>query len=228
MQADPIEEWQRLTEHYRELGDEELEELAYDFADLTETAQQVLRGEMRMRGLGDPQSPRESQKTPDRPMAPRFASSVDPDQRYDRANGDGGNGQDGLRKEYTWKTLLCECDEREEAWQIREMLKRAGIESWIEAPGLYSTDLSGPRVLVAADQLDLAIEIAAKTIPQDIVDQSYEEVPEYQPPECPQCGAEDPVLESAEPTNSWLCEACGKQWTEPAGDAIGEAEKAGP
>ena len=53
MQADPIAEWQRLTEHYREMSDEELGELACDFDDLTETAQQVLRSEMRSRGLGD-------------------------------------------------------------------------------------------------------------------------------------------------------------------------------
>ena len=54
MQANPFEEWQRLTEHYREKSEEELRELAADFADLTETAQQVLRNEMRKRGLDDP------------------------------------------------------------------------------------------------------------------------------------------------------------------------------
>jgi hypothetical protein len=56
MQSNPIDEWQRLTAHYRELGDDELRELAADFNDLTETAQQVLRTEMRSRGLGDPET----------------------------------------------------------------------------------------------------------------------------------------------------------------------------
>ena len=56
MQADPIQEWQRLTEHYRQMGDQELRELAFDFSNLTDTAQQVLRSEMRCRGLGDPQA----------------------------------------------------------------------------------------------------------------------------------------------------------------------------
>jgi hypothetical protein len=51
MQANPIEEWQRLTELYREMGDGELEALDADKADLTEVAQQVLRDEMRKRGL---------------------------------------------------------------------------------------------------------------------------------------------------------------------------------
>ena len=57
MQSDPALEWRRLTEHYREMSDEELRELAADFANLTETAQQVLAQEMRSRGLGDPQAP---------------------------------------------------------------------------------------------------------------------------------------------------------------------------
>ena len=51
MQADPIAELRRLTEHYRELSDDELRNLAADFADLTETAQQALRTEMQSRGL---------------------------------------------------------------------------------------------------------------------------------------------------------------------------------
>ena len=36
MQVDPIEEWRRLREHYIQLNDEELYELALDFAELTE------------------------------------------------------------------------------------------------------------------------------------------------------------------------------------------------
>jgi hypothetical protein len=54
MQTDPALEWRRLAEHYREIGDDELRELAADFSDLTETAQQVLAQEMRSRGLADP------------------------------------------------------------------------------------------------------------------------------------------------------------------------------
>jgi len=76
-------------------------------------------------------------------------------------------------------------------------------------------------VVVAADQLEQAIEIANQPIPKEIVEESKAEVPEYVPPSCPKCGAEDPVLESAEPTNAWLCEACGAQWSDPEADADG-------
>jgi len=40
MQADPIEEWQRLTQQYREMYDGEWEALDAGKADLTEVAQQ--------------------------------------------------------------------------------------------------------------------------------------------------------------------------------------------
>ncbi len=38
MQADPMLEWQRLSEHYRKMNNDELRQLAADFVDLTNTA----------------------------------------------------------------------------------------------------------------------------------------------------------------------------------------------
>jgi transposase-like protein len=49
---------------------------------------------------------------------------------------------------------------------------------------------------------------------QELVEQSKEEIPEFDFPVCPKCGAEDPVLENADPVNSWLCEECGNQWAD--------------
>jgi hypothetical protein len=122
--------------------------------------------------------------------------------------------------EFTWKTPLCDCEGREEAWQIREALRQAGIESWIEGQGSRVWDgMSNPRILVAADQFEQALEIASQPIPQAIVEQSKMQVPDFEPPVCPGCGADDPILEGADPVNSWLCERCGKQWTDPAEEA---------
>ncbi len=220
MQANPIEEWQRLTEQYRQMSDEELRELSADFANLTETAQQVLRSEMQKRGLDDPLSPAASPNSADQPWTPDLNSSGDPDE----------NQNADLPHEYTWKTALCECDDQEQASQIYEVLRRAGIESWIEQPGSsrYSLDTGNPCVLVAADQLNQARQIAAQPIPQDIIDQSKIVAPEFEPPVCPQCGDKDPVLESVDPVNSWLCEACGKQWTDPAANQNQAPETATP
>ena len=228
MQGNPAEDWQRLTEHYREMSDGELEELAADFVDLTETAQQVLRNEMRSRGLDESPAVGEAPMSSVRPVAPRWASSVDPDAREIPPDDGEGNQEDDLPREYTWKTPLCECDDREQAWEIHEVLRRAGIESWVEQPGSrYSFGISSPRVMVAADQLEEAREIASRPIPQEVIDQSRMDVPDFEAPKCPKCGAGDPVLESADPTNVWLCEACGNQWTEPAAEADREQEQAG-
>jgi hypothetical protein len=79
MQVNPAEDWQRLTEHYREISDGELLELAADFVDLTETAQQVLRTEMSNRGLHEPQAAGEARTNSDRPAPPRWANSDDSD-----------------------------------------------------------------------------------------------------------------------------------------------------
>jgi tRNA(Ile2) C34 agmatinyltransferase TiaS len=95
------------------------------------------------------------------------------------------------------------------------MLREAGVESWIEGPG-YSValEMSSPRIVVAADQLEQAREIISRPIPKEIVEQSKMPVEEYEPPVCPSCGTADPILESADPVNSWRCESCGRQWTE--------------
>jgi hypothetical protein len=243
MQADPFAEMQRLIAHYRELSDDELRDLAADFADLTETAQQTLRTEMQSRGLrlaaADPlvdplratnapaasnappatyqtsapiQNPtgsassffaRQPQLVPDTSVPDTPDADAEPDGPVD----------------YTWKTPLCDCDTLLQARELSEALKQAGIESWIEAPGsgsrYASFGLASPRVLVAADQLDQAHAIAAQPIPRQIVEDAQTEIPDYQPPTCPKCGAPDPILEGVDPVNSWRCEQCGQRWQDP-------------
>jgi hypothetical protein len=212
MEIDRAAEAQRLIEHYRQMYDAELLNLAADSADLTEIAQQVLRDEMKLRGLADRGRPRDLR---DSTAPPKNEPFLPPSQWESAANlpvADEDGEEEHPAHGFGWKTPLCECDTRELAWQIREVLRRAGIESWIETPASYAIDLSGPRVVVAADQLDQAREIASQPIPQDIIDESKLPVPEYELPTCPQCGAADPILEDVEYGNSWACEACGKQW----------------
>ena len=229
MQADPILEWQTLTAHYRELSDDEVRELAVDFNDLTETAQQVLRSEFQSRGLGDPRAPlpanelQQSRSIPRKnfdllagPLANSYVVPSDPTEM-----GQEDHLEDNPPVDYTWKTLLCECSEIVEARQLSEVLKRAGIQNWIEAIPPYAIGIGYPRVLVAADQLEQARVIAARPIPPEIVAESETEVPEFVPPSCPKCGAGDPVLEAVDPANSWKCEQCGARWTESTPTAAG-------
>jgi hypothetical protein len=236
MQNDPLVEWQRLTETYSNMYDDELLELSADSANLTEQARQVLGGELSKRGLDKPREKRTAGTRTD-PIVERAAIALGVDQGapdlVPDASETSGDDEDRDRpREYTWKTLLCVCDGRDEAWQICEVLKQAGIESWLEGPGgrSYSPysqlDLGAPRILVPADRLEEAREIIARPIPKEITDQSRMPVPEFELPVCPKCGAGDPVLEDVDPVNSWLCEACGNQWTESADTENDSSEKA--
>jgi len=238
MQADPIDEWQRLTAHYRELSDDELRELAADFNDLTESAQQALRAEMTSRGLGPekaraaPESPRLVSNAPEvwrndsalsvfdsilGPTALAFGSRQ-PELVPDAPN---SSDDDAGPHEYTWKTVLCECDTNEQARELSAALLQARIESWVQQAREFGRRY--PCVLVAADQLDQARAIAARPIPPEIIAESEAAIPEFDAPSCPKCGASDPVLEGVDPVNSWKCEQCGKEWTDPATPEVPQA-----
>lgn len=218
MQIDPMAEWQRITGVYRGMYDDELVNLAADPDDLTDIARQVLDLELKRRGLGSLSSPGPA-RTPPEPRVERRAALV---------GNQGGAPQIVLdykaRRdtdaplEYTWKTPLCEYDSMEQAQIVREALRRAGIESWIDGQeagiGHKGTEFAQPRVLVAADQLEQARIVASNPIPEEIIDESKTVMPEFEMPRCPHCGAKDPALEGVDPFNSWRCEACGSQWTD--------------
>jgi hypothetical protein len=207
MPDDPQRYWRDLTENYRQMSDGELLELGESRGDLTEMAQQVLRDEMRKRGLNE-SKPADVLKITDRDAIVHWESPRYRDMTRE-ASEDGG-----APHEFTWKTLLCECETAQEAWQVAETLRRAGIESWVT--GSRATwDVSGPRVQVAADQLEQAQAVLASPIPQDVIEESQIKLPEFELPGCPVCGASDPLLESADPVNAWVCETCGAEWTDP-------------
>lgn len=226
MPGDAGTEWLRLTRLYEEKSEEELLDLAADFGNLTDVAQQVLRDEMRKRRLGTPEKAIEEAKTrrvQDEQEQPaifgRWNQTV-PDEDV-RSGADNENDDEEAEEdsdepvEYTWKTLLRECADRGEAWQIAEVLRRAGIESWIEgSQSSDSLDVRRPQVIVAADQLEEARAVLEKPIPQDVIDQSRVKVEDFVPPACPKCGAPDPLLESVEPSNTWRCENCGARWSD--------------
>jgi hypothetical protein len=231
MPTDPAMEWRRLAEDYRQMGDEELRNLAADFVDLTEPAQQALRREMQSRGLGDATAPPSASEVEQSWSVPRknYDLLVGPlaNSRLVPSDPHEGDREQDSARDYTWMALLCECNEVTEAQQLSEVLRRAGIESWIEAMPSYGIGIRNPRVLVAAEELDRAREIAAKPIPQDVIDESKTEVPEYTAPKCPKCGAEDPVLDAVEPSNQWHCEQCDAEWAETVEGAGGSVSSSG-
>jgi len=208
MQNDPGSEWERLTRFYAGKNDEELLELAEDFGNLTEVAQQVLRDELKKRKLpaSDAQTPAApdnrfggwSPAQPSRTPGPKSAAHPTPS---DESN------------EYTWRTQLCECDTDEQANLLHMTLMDAGIQSWVEFPDPErKLGLTLPKIFVPADQLEQARQIAAQPIPQEIVDEAKAA---FVAPACPKCGARDPLLESVDSSNHWSCESCGAEWADP-------------
>ena len=217
MQEDAFRYWQDLTGNYRQMSDGELLELAEKPEDLTDVARQVLRDEMKKRALDVPRAENAAIKGPamhlDRPATVNWEPA-----RARYLPRDGEEATD-LPHEFTWKTDLCECNTRDEALDLASVLKDAGIDSWISTAETKG-GLGGPRIQVAADQLDQAQAILAHYTPGAPV-RAEDEVAEFILPVCPRCGSqEDTVLESADPVNAWLCEACGAEWTdsEPTSD----------
>ncbi len=224
MQDDPVRYWQDVSENYRQMSDGELLELADKPEDLTEVARQVLRDEMRRRRLDE--EPSESQVIGTTSARDTTSIHWEPTSyRNAFSSAEEAEIEDG--HEYTWKVLLAECNSQEEAWQLAETLRRAGIESWIRRYNPFAQyDGNGPGVLVAADELEQARSIAAMPVPQDIIEESQLKLPEFVLPACPRCGSKDgAILVNADPVNTWSCEACGAEWSdEDAAPADGAEE----
>jgi len=208
MPTDPLEEWRRLSALYNEMGDIEIQELADQINDLTPTAQDVLRNELKKRRIS--------------------TEANDPVVHWHQEHGTAADTDLDVSEEegvldYTWKVGLCRCESLEEAAARSEMLRRAGIDSWVQRPGArfvvpwLELGVGDIQINVGADQLEQAQTIIEKPIPQDIIDQLNEEAaaPQYEIPTCPKCGAPDPILESVEPSNNWLCESCDHTWSDP-------------
>ncbi len=218
MQIDPMAEWQRITNLYRGMYDDELVNLASDKEDLTDVARQVLDLELKRRGLGDLSNAGPARQPPE-PMRERRAALIGNQGGAPQLVLDWRTRQDGeVPVEYSWKTLLCECDTIEQARQLTETLRLAGIDGWIEDPNAASRfqgmNTLHPRVLVAADQLEQARAVVANPIQEEVVEDSTIVTPEFELPICPHCGSKDLALEGVDPFNSWRCEACGNQWAD--------------
>jgi ribosomal protein S27AE len=220
MQTDPAQEWRRLTEEYRAMSEVELLHLAADVDDLTEAAKQVLRQEMQSRGMSDPVNVRSAGDTVAVPATKVRWDANDFGAQNPAAiygsepqvvpGAEPGQQNASEPHDISWLTYLCESETQEQARQLCEVLRRAKIDCMYKSYGL-----AFPQIFVAADQLEQARAIAADPIPQEIVDESKEEVPEFVEPKCPKCSAEGPVLESSEEVNRWHCEECDYDWSEP-------------
>jgi len=136
MPDDPVQYWQDLTENYRQMSDGELLELAGAPEDLTEVARQVLRDELKLRKLDRPQPsisaprsisvPAKNYDPLSGPLGESYAIPSESEDTDNRAD------EDEAPSEFTWKTLLGDCESSDQALQLRAALMRHGIESWVK------------------------------------------------------------------------------------------------
>jgi hypothetical protein len=199
MSIDPVKEWQRLSKLYAEKSDQELAELSASFHELTEIAQQVLQDELKRRGLS----------SPGELAQPPLIENQDAIQ--DNFELEETPLPESEMEEVPW--ILHESGDAQILGELQEALNQAGISSRIVNP---QENIYRSRFL----QLQVAERDALRS--EQILAQPRELKPsppkidegDFETPSCPKCGASDPLLESVEPFNTWLCENCGTHWTE--------------
>ncbi len=183
-------QYRDLVELYGTYGDEELVELGRGMADLTEMAQEALKGELTRRRIPIP--------TP-KSVMPKNVRELDPtiDRFVDLAPED----------------CVWEFAETEDALAACEALRASGIESSVILPRADTLDMGAPRLAVAPQDVERTEAILSKPIPEEfrILVRTRDE---FVVPCCRRCGAVDPLLESIEPTNQWRCDQCGHTWLE--------------
>ena len=98
-------------------------------------------------------------------------------------------------------------------------LRSAGIEAIVVSAGAAvsadgSTENRGPRVVVTPKDADRAAAILSQPSTDALKGEPEETPEEFRLPRCPTCGGEETLLESVDPVNQWRCDDCGHTWLE--------------
>jgi hypothetical protein len=186
-------QYQELVTLYGSYGDDELVELGRGIGDLTENAQEALKGELTRRGL--------KIMSVGEPAEARILTDED------------------LQDMRTYAELApAECifdfeDERA-ASAAYYALTGADIEAIVLSPSGRKLDNRGPRVVVTPKDAERAAKILSQSSPEELKAVTEAASAEFALPRCPACGGEETLLESVEPVNEWRCDDCGHTWLE--------------
>jgi len=187
-------QYQELVTLYASYGDVELMTLARGMSDLTEMAQEALRGEISRRGLKVSATPERSEtrmlSEDDLADLRAFAALAPAECVFEYEDGHGASA-------------------------ASLALREAGIESVVLQQDGSRMDVRGTRVVVAPEDA----EEAARVLSQPLAERFRREVEESAPeefalPQCPKCGGNETLLEAVEPANQWHCDDCGHDWLE--------------
>jgi hypothetical protein len=196
-------QFQELAMLYGTYGDQELLTLGRAMSDLTEMAQEALKGEMARRGLTIVAA---QETAEDRVLS-----------------------EDDLSELRAYAALappecIFEFEDGHGASAAYLALAEAGIESVVLSEGDSGVDVRGPRVVVAPQDAERAGAILSQPLAdrfKTAADEAPGEAPgEFDVPSCPVCGGEETLLESVDPVNEWRCDDCGHAWLEGAGSSV--------
>ena len=192
------EQYKGLTALYGSYGDGELVELGRGMADLTEMAQEVLKGELTRRGLT---------------IAPA-AKPVEARVFTDEEMSD-------MRSYAALATAECtfEFEDDRGASAAYYALTVADIRAIVLSAQSTRGDVRGPRVVVTPKDAERAAAILSRPLAGELRPVA-EEPEEFAVPRCPACGGEETLLESADPVNQWRCDDCGEVWLEDAAPSL--------
>jgi DNA-directed RNA polymerase subunit M/transcription elongation factor TFIIS len=203
----PAGEFLRISDHYRALSDDELQDLARQPSELTDMAQQALTNEISHRRL---------KVTPQAVVRPEVwtpPDTFDPDDPY--------------AEDHALITL-CTVWSLADALQVQRLLDTAGIPFFMGREKATGVDAVTSNF---ADGVDVAIMNIGLPWARDVM-QYYEPVNDKTPQEekkidadlsveCPKCHSEGVVFEETIPvsadkpwlrTYKWTCDSCGHQW----------------
>jgi DNA-directed RNA polymerase subunit M/transcription elongation factor TFIIS len=202
--TDP-QEAQRLQERYAQMSDGELEAVADDGYQLTDPAQQILRAEIRQRGLGIRLRERaETVATPGDALAGDFDPS----------------DLDLVRVHSVW--------DRAEAIRTKRILNESGIPCYLGPDNLEDENTFN---LNFSQGVDLKVRYVDNQRALGAIRYAFDSDPQSEPEiireasiRCPKCNSEEVVFQSRDSGSgagpdaaakfNWNCDACGHRWSD--------------
>lgn len=211
MQAlDPAGEWLRLSEHYRQLSDDELVGLARQTSELTDGAQQALAQEIANRRLKIP--PEESAALPRPEPQPESAEEGE-----------------SLYAEDRELVVICIVWSLADALKVQRLLDTAGIpfymgpENAMGVEAVTSNFADGLSVQIMQVGVPWARQALQQYFPADEPPEEKVDASDNLAIHCPKCHSIEVVFEDLDssPENAegkpsskfkWTCASCGREW----------------
>jgi hypothetical protein len=186
-------QYQELVTLYGSYGDEELIGLGRGMADLTEMAQEALKGELSRRGLkiAPAAAPVETRILTDEDLADmRAYAATAPEE------------------------CIFDFEDERAVQAAYYALVREGIDAIVVSGDPGVSDKGGPRVVVTPKDAARAAEILSQPSAEELKAETEKAFDGFELPHCPACNGVETLLESVDPVNQWRCDDCGHTWLE--------------